>query len=189
MEVVENKDNSFKELRELVESAVGGEKTEQLISEVGAVVSITKDAGLKLGLILRGMRDELKKKHKWYAVIQEVENITGFSDRTLLHWVDGKSWKRPEKTSGVVPGKEKPFSASAEIGGLVGRLSKKECEFDTTAAEFVGRMLEKSVPSDEAGDAEFIDRMTGLVRAVAEARGLEVVVSITVASVGLVEAA
>jgi hypothetical protein len=191
MEVIDNKDD-LGALRKLVAGAVSQGKADELLAEVGAVIVVSKDAGKKLGVILLGMRDDLRKKKKLGAVIAQVATLTGFSTKTIRRWIDPKAVAEPvaemDKMSNV-PNK-KDFDGGAEIKSLATRLASKDYAFIDAAEQFVGRMLEKTgVPSDASGDAEFIECMRGLVEVLAETRGMKVCVTITEAAVELGEAA
>jgi hypothetical protein len=149
------------------------------------------------------MREALKGAKRWYKVIEEISRMTGYRGRTILRWVDGEAGYDKMSDSGAMVGceladdsgvakkanKQKVFSANSEIRNLVNRLNSNHVDFVEAAEEFNGRLLAKTVSTADAGDVKFIEKMRAVVLKMAESRGLDVDVVITVSESQVKEAA
>ena len=178
----------IEDLRKSISGVVGKSAEDELIEDVEAIIGFSKESGPKLGKKLSAMRAALKKAKKWYSVINGISELTGFNDRTILRWVDGKI--ESDKMSDDKAKVKAEFNQDKEVKSLVGRLINKQCSFMDASRLFLGRMLDASgVQCDEAGDEKFIAEMTSLVQALAEDRGLDVSVQIMPRTSELKEAA
>ena len=160
--------------------AITATMRDAFVAEVKSTVTVSKDAGEKLGKKLLAMRDTLKASKKWIAVVDETARLTGYSRITILRWVDGKYEPAPVKTQ-VKPKPE--FKASNEIKSLVSRLATNNVNSKKSSADFVERILDKeNIRQDQRGDEAFIAFMRDVVADLAQRRGLKGSVEIKVVS-------